>query len=161
VVAYERGRRQESTTVAETVHIDESSWRVEEGPRDEEVRLLREHLGSYNIRHSTIEEGIDLAIFLRDIGGALVGGITGWLWGGCLEIDYLWVHEDLRGRGIGQRLVHTLETVALQRGCRQSTLNTFSFQAPAFYQRLGYEVFGVIDGYGHAHQKLYLRKRLA
>ncbi len=147
--------------MAETVHIDETSWRVEESPRDEDVRVLREHLGSYNIRHSTIEEGTDLAIFLRAADGSLVGGIAGWIWGGCLEIDYLWVHEDLRGQGIGQRLVQSLESAALERGCRLSTLNTFSFQAPAFYQKLGYDVFGVVDGYGNAHQKLYLRKRLA
>ena len=36
-----------------------------------------------------------------------------------------------------------------------------SFQAPDFYQRLGYEVFGVIDRHPWGYQKVFLQKRLA
>ncbi len=77
-----------------------------------------------------------------------------------MEVDFLWVDEKLRGHGIGKRLLLKLEQTAHERGCRQVTLNTFSFQAPEFYQKLGYSIFGVIDGFGQHFQKFFLRKHL-
>jgi ribosomal protein S18 acetylase RimI-like enzyme len=109
---------------------------------------------------ANIDLGLTLGIFLRHDNGDIVAEVYGWLWGVCLELDYLWVHKDLRGQGIGRRLVHTLEQEVSARGCRQITLDTYSFQAPEFYRKLGYEVFGIIDGYPDSYQKLYLRKRL-
>lgn len=55
--------------------------------------------------------------------------------------------------------MQTLET-EVSRGCHQITLTTFSFQAPEFYQKLGYHVFGVFGGFGNGHQKVYLQKRI-
>ena len=137
-----------------------SNWAVKESPNEQDVQLLRKQLEAYNIAQAHIDEGVQLAIFLRDTQNNIAAGITGWLWGACLEIDFLWVHEDLRGRGIGERLVRSLEGEAKARGCRQIVLETFSFQAPDFYQRLGYNTFGVIDGYAHGHQKVFMQKQL-
>ena len=56
-------------------------------------------------------------------------------------------HESrLQALQLGKELVHSLEVAAAERGCRQITLDTYSFQAPEFYHKLGYEVFGVIEG---------------
>src|SRR5262245_26998921 len=87
-------------------------------------------------------------------------GLAGWTWGGCCYIRYLWVHADLRGQGYGTRLMQAAEQEAAARGCHQVLLDTHSFQAPAFYQHLGYEVFAVLDEYPRHHQNYYLRKRL-
>ncbi len=139
--------------------LPEYAWVVDERPNEEDVQTLKQHLRDYNLSRANSHEGYGLGIFLRDDQRQMVAGISGWLWGECLEIDRRWVHEDLRGRGLGKRLVRALEEAAVVRGCRQITLETFSFQAPEFYQKLGFKVFGVIEGFGNRHRKLYMQKR--
>jgi 8-oxo-dGTP pyrophosphatase MutT (NUDIX family) len=78
---------------------------------------------------------------------------------GWLFVDHLWVHGDLRKRGIGRELLRQAEQHAILSGCHSAWLDTFSFQAPQFYQRLGYEVFGALD-YPPDHRRLFLKKRL-
>jgi hypothetical protein len=48
---------------------------------------------------------------------------------------------------------------AVERGCHSAWVDTFSFQAPGFYRKLGYEVFGELD-YPPEHKRFFLRKRL-
>lgn len=139
--------------------LHENPWVVNDRPDEQDLQTLRQHLRDYNMARAHSQDGYGLAIFLRDEQNQMVAGISGWLWGECLEIDRLWVHEDLRGRGMGKRLVRTLEEAAVARGCRQVTLETFDFQAPQFYQKLGYKVFGVIEGFGNHYQKFYMQKR--
>jgi ribosomal protein S18 acetylase RimI-like enzyme len=78
-----------------------------------------------------------------------------------LFIESLWDAEPLRRRGHGKQLVLTAEREAVQRGCRFAHLDTFSFQAPDFYRRLGYEVFGVLTGYAGGHSRYFMKKPLA
>ena len=135
------------------------TWEITEHP-DDKTPILRQHLGAFNVERAQIDQSQDLAIFLSDRQGELMAGIVGWIWGECLEIAYLWVHTTLRGQGYGTRLMERLEAEALARGCRVSALDTFSFQAPAFYTKLGYEIFGRVGGYPNGVQKLFLKKHL-
>lgn len=100
----------------------ENSWTVEERPRPEDVGRLRKQLEAHNIACAQIDTGADLAIFLRDTHGNIVAGITGWLWGTVLEVVFVWVHQDLRRQGIGERLVRTLEAEAQARGSQEIML---------------------------------------
>ena len=135
-------------------------WTVQTDPATADVEALRERLRAFNGSRADMAGGQELAVFLRNGGGDLAAGISGWLWGEVLEIDYLWVDEPLRGKGVGGRLLRTLEDEARERGGRQAILDTFDFQASDFYQAQGYEVLGVIEGYGVGHQKYFLRKSL-
>ena len=139
--------------------LPEYGWVVNERPNEKDVKQLKQHLGDYNMARANSQEGYGIAIFLHDKHDQLVGGISGWLWGECLEVDYLWVQKALRGHGVGTRLLLALEEAAVERGCRQVTLETFSFQAPEFYEKLGYTVFGVIEGFGNRYRKFYMQKR--
>jgi len=89
-----------------------------------------------------------------------MGGCMGTIWGEVVEIDLLWVDSRLRGNGYGRKLLLTLEREAKSQQCHTSLLDTFSFQAPGFYRRLGYEVFGVIKGYPSGYEKYFLNKQL-
>lgn len=140
---------------------DDNRWELTDQPTDAQVAALRQQLGQYNISTAHIDEGQDLAVFVHAPDGELLGGIVGWTWGQCLEISFLWVHRDYREQGYGSRLVHQIEAAAVARGCHVSALDTFSFQAPAFYEKLGYEAFGVVEGYPRGYQKIFYRKRLA
>jgi GNAT superfamily N-acetyltransferase len=93
-------------------------------------------------------------------GGEWLGGLLGFIWGGWLHVSHLWIAAPARRCGNGTRLIRTAELYALERGCRGATLETMSFQARPFYEKLGYEVFAELDGYAQGHAKYFLRKQL-
>jgi GNAT superfamily N-acetyltransferase len=96
----------------------------------------------------------------RDSTGVVVGGILGhtrWRW---LYVAKLWVDERARGHGLGTRLMAAAEDLARSRGCTDVSLDTFDYQARPFYEKLGYELFGTLEGYPPGSRQYYLRKRL-
>jgi GNAT superfamily N-acetyltransferase len=99
-----------------------------------------------------------LAIFIHDTTDNIVGGLiadTYWEW---LAIDDFWIHEDLRGKGYGTRLLKMAETEAKRRGCKWAHLKTFGFQARTFYERFGYRVIGVLENYPPGSAFYWMRK---
>jgi GNAT superfamily N-acetyltransferase len=90
------------------------------------------------------------------------GELLGGLWGGTsyshLHIELLYLPDELRGAGLGRQLMTQAEQEAIQRGCRGVWLDTFSFQARGFYERLGYTVFGTFEDYPPGHSRFFLRK---
>lgn len=89
------------------------------------------------------------------VGGLL--GSTRWKW---LYVAKLWVDERGRGKGIGTELLAAAEELARTRGCTDASLDTFEYQARPFYEKLGYELFGTLDGFPPGYRQFYLRKRL-
>ena len=90
----------------------------------------------------------------------VVGGLIGhtrWRW---LYVAKLWVHERARGRGVGTKLLAAAEELARSRGCTGVSLDTFEYQARPFYEKLGYELFGTLDGYPPGYRQFFLRKKL-
>lgn len=102
-----------------------------------------------------------LAVLLRDERRDVVGGLWGRTDWGWLSIELLFVPEALRGAGLGRQLVQRAEAEALRRGCHGALVNTFSFQAPGFYESLGYRVFGTLADCPPGHTRLSLEKALA
>ena len=103
------------------------------------------------------EEAVRL-VARDDLG--IVGGLLGhtkWKW---LYVAKLWVDERGRGKGIGTQLITAAEELARTRGCTDASLDTFEYQARPFYEKLGYELFGTLDGYPPGYRQFYLRKRL-
>lgn len=80
----------------------------------------------------------ELTVRMED-GDELVAGISGWTWGQAAGIGMTWVREDQRGTGIGASLLAAFESSAVDRGCTHVFVTSFTFQAPAFYERSGYE----------------------
>ena len=133
---------------------------VDDVDRDD-VRFLDERLYEFNMEASGCRDGRELAIFLRNDAGRIMAGIYGWTWGGTCFIDKLWIDKRWRGRGLGTRLMQTVEAEAKTRGATQMVVGTHSFQAPDFYARLGFERVAVIDDYPKGFQDIFLRKRLS
>jgi GNAT superfamily N-acetyltransferase len=88
----------------------------------------------------------------------LLGGLWGSTAYSYLHIELLYLPEDLRRAGLGRRLMAQAEEEAIQRRCRGVWLDTFSFQARGFYERLGYTVFGTFEDYPPGHSRFFLRK---
>ena len=136
------------------------SIEVADDPAEADAAEIERKLSAYNVRMA--ERPYDrkpLAVFLRDR-DALVGGLTGHTNWGWLYVDCFWLAEELRGGGWGSRLLHAAEAAARERGCRHVRLYTYDFQAPDFYRRRGYDVFGVLDGCPPGHRLYWLRKDL-
>ncbi|HET9821600.1 MAG TPA: GNAT family N-acetyltransferase [Burkholderiaceae bacterium] len=101
-----------------------------------------------------------LCVFATADDGRVVGGAVGRSWGECCELQQLWVSEALRGQGLARRLVGDFEREARRRGCRLAYLDTFSFQAPALYEKLGYRAVLVTRGFTGGIEKYTLHKQL-
>src|SRR5262245_52932477 len=128
-------------------------------PTPDEVQFLEDRIYEFNSRTTGIADGETLAFLVRER-DSIVAGIYGNTWGGTCELRQFWVAASQRGRGLGTKLFEAAEREARRRGCTQIVLMTFSFQAPAFYERLGFEVVATIDDHPRGHRNLMMRKRL-
>jgi len=133
---------------------------IDAEPTPNDVQYLEDRIYEFNAAATGITDGAWLAIFARDDDHRIVAGICGNTWGGCAEIRQFWVEDGRRKQGLGTKLLAAAEQEARRRGCRQMLLMTFSFQAPIFYAKHGFEVVAVVEDHPHGHKNLLLRKRL-
>lgn len=131
---------------------------IEDAPDAATRRLIDEGLDQYNTAKAGPDNARDLWIIARDENDAPQGGLKGRTFYGWLFIDWLWVSSDARGGGIGDLLMDKAEAEARARGCGGAYVDTYSFQAPAFYERRGYVEFGRIDGLPPGHACIWLKK---
>jgi GNAT superfamily N-acetyltransferase len=132
---------------------------VEDRPADADVEVLPDRLEAFNEKcWPGHQQWKPLAVFARER-ETIVAGLAGETYSGWLFIRYLWVSDALRGKGIGRELVAAAEGRAVERGCHSAWVDTFSFQAPGFYRKLGYEPFGELD-YPPDFRRIFFRKRL-
>ena len=133
---------------------------VEDNPDPLVAAMLEAQVRRETVAACGHGDDVELAVLARD-GGAVRAGVYGWTWGGCCELENLWVESSLRGQGLGSRLLAAAETAALERGCRQVVLFTYELQAPGFYERRGYELVGRVNDYPAGTAALWFRKRLS
>lgn len=114
-----------------------------------EADAVDDGIGRYNDGAAPLHEVKPLACIARWPDGRVAGGAVGRRWGPCCELQQLWVVDGARRLGLGTRLMRAFEALAAERGCEAVYLETFDFQAPAFYRRLGYRTEHVHGGYPH------------
>lgn len=137
-------------TIYTIASLEEPAWSVIGGG-----------ISEYNTQQTGDDRGQNLCFVLQSPGGEIVGGVIGATYWDWLYINLMWVREDLRGQGYGQRLLAKAEAEARQRGAHHAYLDTFSFQAPGFYQKNGYQVFGELPDFPQGHQRYFLKKELS
>jgi GNAT superfamily N-acetyltransferase len=131
------------------------------GERDPELNdRLTEGLTAFNTAATGAGDHGALSVKVTDETGELVGGLTAWTWGGLCGIEMLWVREGSRRDGWGSRILRAAETEARRRGCDRVAVSSFTFQAPAFYQRHGYAETGRTLGIPGGNQDVHLFKLL-
>lgn len=133
---------------------------VEDRPKDEERRKIFDGLHRFNASETGDGDCSRLTVFLRDEAGNVVGGLLGETYWGWLYVEFMWIEEAHRRLGYGDRLLATAEREAVKRGCVEAHLDTFSFQAFAFYERRGYKAFGVLEDFPPGHSRIFMRKVL-
>jgi len=132
---------------------------VTDTPRPEDETFVIEQTRAYNRRY-TERDVRALCVFARAADGTIVGGLSGMTYWQYLEVAYLWVNEAHRGAGYATKLMAAAESEARARGCRHAVVDTYSFQALEFYQRIGSGEFGRLHGFAGKYDRHFLHKDL-
>ena len=127
----------------------------------EDRAAVLDGLVAYNREQGFVWEHQPINVLARDEGGQIIGGLLGEINLRWLFVSALWVAPEKRGLDIGSALLREAEDRARERGCAGIYLDTFSFQARPFYERLGYELFGELTDCPPGEAKYYLHKRLS
>ena len=126
----------------------------------QKAQKIGELVRSYNRSKREAAESESLNLYIEDEHGRLLAGLVAETFGNWLEIEYLFVKEELRGQGIGSQLLQQAESEAKKRNCRFAFVNTYQFQAPAFYQKHGYQEVFTLKDYPYTGQRHYYQKEL-
>ena len=125
--------------------------------------FIREHLIDFNRQklpeHNNTAYG-KVTYVVKDDHNHIQGGIAAHYSWGRMQIDFLWIDNQLRQKGVGKELLARVENYAIEKGCTLLMLDTFSFQAPDFYKKNGFFVFGVIENHPEGHHQYFLQKRI-
>ncbi len=136
---------------------------IEHCTSDQTKHQISNSLKEYNLYQvcAVIPERIAFNYCAKNDKQEITGGILASLgyWGG-LEIEVLWVGDKYYYKGIGTRLLLLAESEAKKRGAILSLVDTFDFQAPGFYLKNGYEIWGEHKGFPPGHSRYYLQKKL-
>ena len=129
----------------------------EESQKEQEIGNL---IRAYNRSKREEAESVPLNLYVEDEKGYLLAGLVAETFGNWLEIEYLFVKEELRGQGIGSKLLQQAESEAKNRNCCFAFVNTYQFQAPDFYQKYGYKEVFALKNYPYIGQRFYYQKDL-
>jgi len=114
----------------------------------------------YNTQMAGDDHGKNLCFVLEGSDGQVLGGVIGMTYWNWLYISLMWLPEDLRGQGYGKKLLEFAEEEGRKRGAQFSYLDTFSFQAPGFYKKFGYQEFGILEDFPPGHTRYFMKKDL-
>ncbi len=122
--------------------------------------FIQNGVDNYNIAVTGHAPYYPIGFYAIDSDNSVLGGLMGQIWAHWLHVGTLWVDERVRRRGLATSLMAAAERYAIAKGCTNAFLETFSFQARPFYEKLGYKVFGTLEGYPEGHRQFYMSKRL-
>ena len=139
---------------------DEPRISIEPNATTADLDIVGKGLRAFNVAVIGEPNEQPVHILLRDSTDSVVGGLIGhikWRW---LYVAKLWLRDDFRGGGHGAGLLRAAEDLARSQGCIGAHLDTFEYQARPFYEKLGYELFGTLEGFPPGYRQYFLAKRL-
>ena len=134
---------------------------VSEDPSKNVVSEIQDNLKEYNSTFlSDVKEG-EIACYINDDCNNKIAGIVGRFRGNWLLLDYLWVSEKYKNKGLGSKLLQKIEELAENQGCKSVFLDTFNFQANEFYEKFGYENALILQNFPVKDQLHYMIKHFS
>lgn len=124
----------------------------------EELEFAVDQLRKYNRSFTGPFESEHFGFIAKNDSEEVVGAVHGnteWEW---VFIKHLWVSEDFRGMELGSELMETIIQEANRRGRYKYYLSTFEFQAPEFYKKLGFEIFGTLPQVSGEYDSFYMKR---
>lgn len=144
--------------------------RLTAAPTEHDVEQIKNGMRQFNSHFIAPKKLRALGIFVEDEKGEKLAGIVAETVGNWMNIQILWVDESLRGQDVGTQLINEAEEEAKARGCRYAMVDTLSFQARPFYERMGYRMQLALEDFvddrhapadaPSAHTRFYLTKKL-
>lgn len=135
-------------------------FKITDEIEEQDKKIILQGLLEYNLARIEDKNPKDLGIYLEDETGKKLAGLIGDTHGNWLSVEFLWVSEELRGQNIGSKILKQAEETAKKRGCKYVFLDTFSFQAPAFYKKHGYKEVFKLEEYPVTGKRYYFTKTL-
>ncbi|MFM0592743.1 MULTISPECIES: GNAT family N-acetyltransferase [Paraburkholderia] len=137
------------------------SIHLTDSPQSGDIESISRSLNEFNIQKTGIDDVRPIAVLIKDPEtGKVIGGLTGRTSLGLLFVDLFYIPPSLRGEGLGSRILAEAEAEAIERGCRGAVLYTINFQAPEFYLRHGWRVFGDVPCEPAGSSRVFMRKDL-
>lgn len=142
--------------------LNESDYHFEyqEDPIPEDEQVLNDGISDEAVRKKQMERFKPFGIFIKDTKEIVLGGVSGIIIYGSLYVDALWLKEELRHQGLGKKLMNEAEKIGRERECTFATVDTMDWEALPFYQKLGYEIEFVREGFANESKMIMLRKKL-
>lgn len=131
-----------------------------EKPEDAAWGVIGKGLDAFNVQIAGEYNFQRICFALQTSDDNIVGGVLGELFWDWFHIDLLWIPEELRGHGYGHQLLLKIEEEAKKRGAKNIFLDTFSFQAPEFYKKHGYQIYGELKDFPPGHQRYFFKKQI-
>jgi GNAT superfamily N-acetyltransferase len=129
-------------------------------PSADELETIGGALAAFNESDVGPAERVAIAVIVRDKAGAIVAGLSGYSAWGWLYVQWLWVAETQRGKGLAAQMLTAAEGEARKRGCHAAHIDTFSPVALKTYQRAGYVAFGALEDFPKGRTRTFLQKPL-
>ncbi|MHA1933967.1 MAG: GNAT family N-acetyltransferase [Candidatus Thorarchaeota archaeon] len=142
---------------------DSNRFVIIDSPTKEEMKVIQEGIDAYNRQQPYGELDVpenDIVVVLKTHDETVVGGVITSMKFGVMHLEVLWVDDKYRSLGYGRDLILEAERIGREKGYTSSQTWTFSFQAPEFYQKIGYKILGIFDGYTDNITEYVLMKRL-
>ena len=124
------------------------------------TECLTQRIGNHSLQKLGIAGKGDSVAFVAKDGDTFAGGITVEVFYGLLHIKLLFVEDVYRKYGIGKKLMEEALNFGREMKCRQAFVETLSFQALGFYQKLGFLLEFSRTGYTCGVENHHLRKDL-
>jgi GNAT superfamily N-acetyltransferase len=124
------------------------------------MAVIAKGLRDFNTEVTGTNDHRPLAVFVKDAAGKTLGGVLGRTYLGLMFLDTFYLPKSGRGAGVGSKVLAMAEAEGRQRGCKSAVLYTISFQAPEFYKRHGWQVFGEIPCDPPGASRIFLTKAL-
>jgi len=122
------------------------------------IQFLDDRIYEFN---SKIINRLDGQLFSKIISEKeeIIAGIAGWIWANACEITLLWVKEEYRQKGLGEKLLRAAEEEAIDANCSVILIRSYMFQAPFFYEKQGYKTEHIIEDFPKGQKYYTLIKR--
>ncbi|MCL1058465.1 GNAT family N-acetyltransferase [Shewanella gelidimarina] len=120
---------------------------------------LIDGLKQHKYEHMGPEETAPLSVIARDEDDNIIGGVSGRSIYRNFLIEVVWVSKETRGTGLGHQLMQQAEIEAKKRGCLMAQLDTLSFQAPVFYEKLGFKIVGTVPEFAGSPARYFMLKQ--
>ncbi|MEC6746933.1 GNAT family N-acetyltransferase [Marinilactibacillus sp. XAAS-LB27] len=133
---------------------------IEEVPYEENKKATITGLDAYTLEKVPKLKMVSKEIsFVYKEADEVLGSIVGHIQWDHLKIELFFVSKNTQGKGIGSKLLAHVEKLAKTENCQYIFLETMSFNAPAFYQKNGYEIVGKIDNSPLPGETRYFMKK--